>query len=163
MIPNLEQIVCAFDFNEESRSALTLSSMLAMQSSACLDVVHIVPYLALTGGFLMMNQPMINSIYHDYTNDGDYKKALELAIMSSVPKNLKATIHILLGARIHQLLNFLRESQADLLVMGMTKKTSWWESIFLPPIPKKIISAAPCPVLVIPTDLIHGDSYAGST
>jgi nucleotide-binding universal stress UspA family protein len=162
IIPNLRQIVCTFDFNEESRSALIIAGDLALRSSAHLHVVHLVPYHTLYGGLLMMNQPMVYSIYYDDLHDEGYKKVLEQAIMLSVPKNVKVSIHIFLGARVHQLMNFLQESQADLLVMGCVKKLSWWEKIFLPSLPQRIIPIAPCPVLVIPTHPIQGVSYAGS-
>jgi nucleotide-binding universal stress UspA family protein len=161
-ISNIKQITCVFEFNEASHSVLSLASMLAIQSSAYLHVVHIVPYIALSGGFLIMNQPTIYSAFQDYGKDEGFIKVLEKAILSSVPQDLKTTIHILLGARIYQLMNFLRESNADLLVMGCVKKLSWWEKIFLPSLPQRIIPIAPCPVLVIPTHPIQGVSYAGS-
>ena len=162
-ILNLEHIVCLFDFSEESRSALSLASSIALQASACLHVIHVIPYIALSSGLLMISQPMIYSIFYDYLSDQGYIHTLEQAINLSVPKSLRVITHVFQGSRIQNLLSALEECHAGLLVLGCKHKRSLLERIFLPSITNGILGSAPCPVLSMPLnqELISEESYAG--
>lgn len=149
-MPNLKQIVCTFDFSEESHSALTLAGILALQSSACLHVVHIVPYLAISSGLFMMGQPTIYSGFFDYAQDKIYITVLKETVTSSLPDGMKVSFHIIQGGRIYQLVNLLQSLNADLFITELSKNHLWWKWLFSPPILTRIIQRSPCPILTLP-------------
>jgi hypothetical protein len=150
IIPNLREIVCIFDWSSENHASLIIAANMAFQSSANLHVVDLLPSVAIFGGFLMMNQPTMYSVHRDVSQEDGYRRALETRIKQHISREVNLFIHCLSGARIPHLMEFLHEIHADLLLLGLPKKISWWERFYYPPVSKIVYRLSPCPVLSIP-------------
>jgi len=159
---NLKEIFCVFDFNQESRLALTYAGALALQSTAHLHIVYVMEHFATFAGFMLAGVPTYHNIFVDYANYESYLKALRNAVKCIVPYNISTVIHILSGTRVQNIVDVLQESKADLCIIGLRNKTDWWKHLFSLPVTQRIITLAPCPVLAINSYSIHGEYYAGS-
>lgn len=159
---NLKEIFCVFDFNQESRLALTFAGTLALHSSAHLHIIHLMEHFTTFAGFMLAGVPTYHNIFIDYANDESYLETLRNAVKCVVPQNVSIETHLLSSTRVKKIVEVLRESQADLCIIGLRNKTEWWKHLFSPSLTRRIINLAPCPVLAINSYSIHGEYYAGS-
>jgi nucleotide-binding universal stress UspA family protein len=161
-LTSLKHIACVVDFNEESRMALSIAGTMALDSSAELYAIHIIERLAAFGNIMLSGQPTYHTVFFDYASDESYQKVLLAMMKHSLPQGISLIPYIVYGSRIQNIVDILRECQADLCVIGLRNKTEWWTHLFSLPVTRQIINLAPCPVLAINSYSIHGEYYAGS-
>jgi len=159
---NLKEIFCIFDFNKESQLALAYAGALAHNSATHLHIIYVMEHFATFAGFMLAGVPTYHNIFFDYASDASYLKVIQNAVKCVVPQNISTVIHLLSGTRVQNLLDVLRESQADLCIIGIRNKTEWWKHLFSLPVTRQFINLAPCPVLAINSYSINGECYAGS-
>jgi nucleotide-binding universal stress UspA family protein len=147
---NLKEIFCVYNFNQESQLALTCASALALHSMARLHIIYVMEHFTTFANFMMAGQPTYHNIFFDYASDESYLKALRDMMKHSLPQGISLIPHTVYGSRIQNIVNILRECQADLCIIGLRNKTEWWGNILSPYWIQQIMRLAPCPVLSIP-------------
>lgn len=139
-------ILCATDFSEASRPALSYAAALARWYGARLHVLHVMSpvdelAVAAGGGHLVDRQPPVSP-------DAAER---ELARLLDEVGASGATTEVDEGpARLHEVIaRSARDCGADLLAMG-THGRGGFNRLLLGSVAEKVLRIAPCPVLTVP-------------
>ena len=136
---NAKRILCPLDFSENSQAALGYASSLAKESGAKLFLVHVddsqVPYDA---GFAAYVAPPNN------------REILMEQLVAIVPTldDVEYEHQLLLGHPADAIVDFSKEHNIDLIVMGTHGRTGV-ARLVMGSIAEAIVRRAECPVLTV--------------
>jgi nucleotide-binding universal stress UspA family protein len=118
------RVVAATDFSESADKAVAYAIELARRLPLRLDLLNVT-----------------------YENGGDTADALDRL----VPADLRARVecHVRIGKIDDEIIEFLRQTQADLVVVG-THTRSFWRRLFTRDVTRPLLHGATCPVLFVP-------------
>ena len=147
-IPRIQykQILFCADFSENADLAFSYA-LDAAQSSPLADLVvlHVIPE--------SQSQFWKTYIYEIENVDAkarrDIDRRIEEAYLSKVPEGVKIDIQFRIGKEDEEMLDFAREIDADLIVIGRQSSGTIGKAFF-GNITEKIVRKAHCPVLVVP-------------
>ncbi len=138
------KIVVTHDGSENSQRALEktleLVKNLKNPQETEISIVSVIQIVDLPE--IVENQAIID-YYRKY-----YKKIHSEIAEKNQSEELKINYHILIGNPSIEIINFAKENQADLIVVGRTGKSKI-EQWLLGSVSKKIIDHSPCPVLIV--------------
>jgi nucleotide-binding universal stress UspA family protein len=136
---NAKRILCPLDFSENSQAALGYASSLAREASAKLYLLHVddsqVPYDA---GFAA------------YVAPPDNTQVLQEQLSAIVPtlEGVEYEHHLLLGHPADAIVDFAKQHDIDLIVMGTHGRTGV-ARLVMGSIAEAVVRRAACPVLTV--------------
>ena len=136
-----QKIVIATDGSEKNLSAVIEGLMLARVSGAKLQVVYVIDTKALTTGVI---EESYAGMYDSLREEGE--QALEQ--VKELAGDLDVETFLLTGKPATEIIRFVKEQGADLLVVG-TQGKSGLGKLILGSVAETIIRTAPCSVLVV--------------
>ncbi len=138
---NYSKILCAFEFDGNSMSALLLASTLAKESNATLYVLHIarVPIAD-------MDVPL--PFDADPRWEKEARAKLSAIVRNTVNAEVKCVIDVRTGVPDIDIVRAAGELAVDLIVM-VTHGRTGFEHLILGSVTEHVIREAPCPVLVL--------------
>ncbi|MFM8252085.1 MAG: universal stress protein [Planctomycetota bacterium] len=136
----LKNIVVATDFSTASRKALQLATILARDSNAHLWIIHVAePRAAYTVGGVYASFPVGNELAQE--------SELLQQFVPEDPK-IKYSLRLIIGEASEQVVKFVAEQHADLLVIGTHGRTGLTR-LLLGSCAEKILRTAACPVITL--------------
>lgn len=149
MLP-FKKILCPIDFSEPSHQALKVASELALNFSAELTVIHVIPDIprATTADPAAQATQAYRQYQHEL--EAESKTLLARAIRDFVSPKLTARQIIETGDAAHVVAKIAGEEDADLVVVSTHGRTGWRRFVF-GSVAERIVRYAQCPVLVIQT------------
>ena len=139
-----KSIVCAVDDSPGSQAALATAARLARELNVALSLVHVDPPLEGEGGEAVFAPPparRILDLHHD-----------QIAEWSAAASDLRGeTVRVQLasGDAADEIVAFARRVGCDLLVLGTRARRP--VTFALGSVPAKVMTQAPCPVLMVPS------------
>ncbi|MCM8535920.1 MAG: universal stress protein [Lentisphaeraceae bacterium] len=157
-----DNIVCAVDLSERALTTLNNAASLARILGAKLHIVHVEPKMSYYPGLMNSDIPVSpwtlsefvtkmpdneasDKAHRNHVLTHDFKEFIEKANLDS----LECDIHIKSGKASKEILNFVDEFQAGLLVLGTLGKTNIIKKLLGGTI-EKILDRLPCTMLAIP-------------
>ncbi|MDD3695527.1 MAG: universal stress protein [Lentisphaeria bacterium] len=140
-------ILCCTDFSENAARAFDFALDAALRRKACrLYLLHVIPEPE--------SQFWRTYIYGaDINVDEKAKRDLDAKVNSEyhakVPEHLDFKVEFRIGKEQQKILEFAKEVQADLIVLGRQGKGTL-SKIFFGSVAQVIVRRAKCPVLVVP-------------
>jgi nucleotide-binding universal stress UspA family protein len=148
----VNNIICAYDFSENSDKALTAAIKMANVHNAHLDIVHIVHEHYYFNPIAPIIDPA-SAVYVDYINE--MKKAedavhakLDHALEELHISGVDNKIHICKGDPVLQIFKKIEELGSQLLVLGASGHSTFIR-FMLGSTSEKIIRKSPCSVMTI--------------
>ncbi len=144
----LKKILVATDFSEPSEAALAYGRELARSFGAALTVVHVVENVlsrsyGIDGGAMMIDPELQRQI------EAAALEHIERNIFEEDRKVLKAAGVVLVSnAPAEAIVNFARQSNIDLIVMG-THGRGGVAHLVMGSVSERVVRTAPCPVLTV--------------
>lgn len=140
----IKQIVCCTDFSQNAQTAFEMALEMAEKYKAGLTILHVLP-------------PPVNPMASEtewVINDMP-KEALTLKIEkkmqdeygAKVPGNLNYSLVIRDGHVSSEIIEYLKENQSDVVVVGSYGLTGM-ELVFFGSVAKRVAHKAPCSVLI---------------
>jgi nucleotide-binding universal stress UspA family protein len=142
------RIVHATDFSRASRPALVKAMALARQNGAPLSIVHVLPPLALPVGGEMAYLPPATYEAIDQRARQHARKQLAILVTRAKKAGVRATALLLDGLPHEQILRSVRQTRADLMVIGTHGRTGL-SKVLLGSVAERVVRFAKCPVLTI--------------
>ncbi len=142
---SISRIMCPVDFSESSDHALGYAVDLARMFGAQLTLLHVVevPFLP---SYAMAGVPDL-SLPLEQIEEGA-RKGLERLIEECRKKHERVETELRTGTAFMEIINYAREIQADMIVMGTHGRTGL-SHIIIGSVAEKVVRKAPCPVLTI--------------
>lgn len=147
-----QRIVVAYDGSEEANSSVRLAFALGQACGSTVTIVRVVDQpgaLAVQGLVLVDLEERVSAADRQARRD-----VAELA--SQAPRRLAVATHVLHGPPAATLVEYLRESDADLIVMG-THGLGGLKTRLLGSVSQQVMEHARCSVLLVRRDLPSGD------
>jgi len=138
---NYNKIMCAFEFDGNSTTALQLSGTLAKESNATLYVLHIARVPTQD-----MDVPLPFDSHPRWETEA--KATLEPIVRSTLHADVQYVIDIRSGVPDLDIVQAARDLGVDLIVM-VTHGRRGLEHFVLGSVTEHVIREAPCPVLVL--------------
>jgi len=139
-----KKIVVAIDGSENSQRAfnyaLNFIDNLEDKENTELHIISVIQIIDLPE--IVENQALID-YYRKY-----YKNLHNDLTEKAKEKEIKIFPHILIGNPSVEIVNFIKENEADLIILGRTGKSKI-EQWLLGSVSKRIIDHSPCPVLLV--------------
>ena len=152
-IPRIQykRILFCTDFSENADFAFDYALDAAGTSpGAGLFVLHVVPE--------SQSQFWKTYIYEidnvDSKARADIDERIEKSYLSKIPAGIKIDIQFRIGKENEEILDFAKEINADLIVIGRQSSNAL-ETAFFGNVTEKIVRKAHCPVLVVPASTKH--------
>jgi len=136
-----QKIVIATDGSEKNLSAIIEGMMIARISGAKLEVIYVIDTKPLTTGVI---EESYAGMYDSFREEGE--QALEQ--VKELAGDLDMETFILTGRPATEIIRFVKEHGADLLVLGTQGKTGLGKLI-LGSVAESVVRTAPCSVLVV--------------
>ncbi len=156
MVPEIKKILLAIDLSDHSKKTLRYAISQAQKYQASVYVIHVVePLTSLAKSFLEL---YLGDKYSDYEKKEkeiilnkvkDEIKELcnkELALSSSNNELIKH-IEIREGLPYEEILNYSKEIEADLIIIGHGSKA--YKGQILGSIARKLVNLSPIPLLIV--------------
>lgn len=142
---SIARIVCAVDFSEYSEYALRYAVGLAETFDADLKLLHVVelPFLP---SYSLAGVPDL-SLPVDQIEESARQKVQEL-LDKCRETHAKTEGEVRTGSAFLEIINFARETDADLIVVGTHGRTGLRHMI-IGSVAEKVVRKAPCPVLSV--------------
>jgi universal stress protein A len=135
------KIMCAFEFDGNSTSALSLASKLASESDATLYVLHIARVPTHD-----MDVPLPIDQHPRWETEA--REKLQKIVDNTVNPQVKLVIDVRSGVPNIDIVRAARELAVDLIVMATHGHTRF-AHLLLGSVTEHVIREAPCPVLVL--------------
>lgn len=136
----IRNILVAVDESQASRAALDLAARLAVGLRARVSVVHVVEVNAASATFAMTGIPAQTL--------ATWTRGMLERAMTRVPAGVHGEMIVRQGAAADQILVAVKESHADILVMGRHNRGRL-EKLFLGSTAEAVLHQAACPVLTV--------------
>ena len=140
-------IVLAYDGSEAGQQALLQSQELAQWSHAALWLVAVMPSPVNLAGY-------DGSIYIPEIAEHDkqrFQSILDDGLKRMAEAGLQAQGELLMGESVHEITEFARKTQAELIVVGHKHLDSWAARWWRGSVSGALIEHAPCSVLCVIT------------
>lgn len=134
------KVIWATDGSDHADRALELAKSLVSQNGGSLLAVHSIEFMVAKGG----------ATQHADQDEREVKIRQQVADLEAVGVN--AELHVVesgTSSAAHTLARVAQEEGADLIVAG-TRGHSPLAGVFLGSVTHRLLSIAPCPVLVVP-------------
>jgi nucleotide-binding universal stress UspA family protein len=144
----LEKILVATDFSEPSEAALAYGRELAHSFGAALTVLHVVENVlsrayGVDGAVMMIDPELQRQI------EAAARERVDRELFDEDRQDLKATgIVLVSNAPAEAIVNFARQSNIDLVVMG-THGRGGVAHLVMGSVSERVVRTAPCPVLTV--------------
>ncbi|HYB90512.1 MAG TPA: universal stress protein [Candidatus Binataceae bacterium] len=136
------KILCPIDFGEQSLAALDIACKLALQNEAPLYVMTVAPLM--TGVAEVSPVPIDPYLYAERTAS---ERLVRIA-RARVPGNILYETLIVAGDAATGILNVVRQTGADLIVMGTHGRTGV-RHLVLGSVAERVVRESPVPVLTV--------------
>lgn len=145
----MKKIIVAVDFSNATPEVLKMAVGLAESFGADLQLLHVIePEPAYTAyGFTPDEFPMMNSFHEEAKRRASLK--LEELLSQTRTKLPNATCHLAEGNPLRELLDYVKESHADFVVIG-SHGHSVIASLLLGSLAEGMVRKATVPTLVVP-------------
>lgn len=140
----IRTIVAAVDLSETTREVLAAASILSKQLGAKLHVVHVVHDLGGYMGFYLTDRPM-PELQRELEEEARAK--LEQHVGAALGET-GATVAVIRGTPFSDLVEYVREREGDLLVIGAHGHDKPEHRLF-GSTAERLVKQSPCPVLVV--------------
>lgn len=145
MITIFSKIVVPFDGSDLSKKAVEAAIILAKQDEKIeldiLTVMNIPPSL-----YLSVHPYGVGNVREGYESAA--KEQLQQVEESLKPLSNKTQTVLLEGNPAHAIVEYIKEKQADFVVMG-SRGLSGLEEMFLGSVSHYVVQKSPCPVLIV--------------
>lgn len=143
----IRRIAVAIDFSDFSPGLLHLARQVAIDESVQVDLVHVVEEYSPNRSEFSAGQPIVQDYLRALRSDAE-KQLLAIDI-----PGVRATRHVLLGRPFVEINRHAAENRIDLIIIGTHGRTGLrhW---FLGSVAEMVVRKAPCPVLVMPQNLV---------
>ena len=138
-------IVLAYDGSEAGQQALLQSQELAQWSHAALWLIAVMPSPVNLAGY-------DGSIYIPEIAERDkqrFQSILDDGLKRMAEAGLQAQGELLMGESVHEITEFARKTQAELIVVGHKHLDSWAARWWRGSVSGALIEHAPCSVLCV--------------
>ncbi len=138
-------IVLAYDGSEAGQQALLQSQELAQWSHAALWLIAVMPSPVNLAGY-------DGSIYIPEIAERDkqrFQSILDDGLKRMAEAGLQAQGELLMGESVHEIAEFARKTQAELIVVGHKHLDSWAARWWRGSVSGALIEHAPCSVLCV--------------
>lgn len=147
-MPEIKKILVPCDFSKESRAAMDYACMVAEQTGASLDVLHVWDQPRYLDAQMVLQNSKERESLLDFVKaqvESEMKKFL-----AHPKRNEKIVVHkrYQLGVPHEQVLELARKETFDLIIMG-THGRNAFATTLLGSVAAKVIREAPCPVITI--------------
>jgi nucleotide-binding universal stress UspA family protein len=143
---DLKRILVPTDFSKFSQNALSYAIALADKFGAELYLLHVVQNLG------VMIPDMVNVVPPIMPSNEQMTSAVREALGKVIKENklerFKTKPEVRLGTPFYEIIQFAKEADADLIVMG-THGHSGLAHVLLGSVTEKVVRKAPCPVLTV--------------
>lgn len=141
----LQRILVASDFSETSALAVSYAIEMAEKFNAELHVVNVLetPLPLMVDGIAWLPPEIIEAA------DKCAASRLERTIPAEARQQLAVTLHLCRGAPFLEIIQYARDPQIDLIVMGTHGRRGAIAHVLLGNVAEKVVRKAPCPVLTI--------------
>jgi nucleotide-binding universal stress UspA family protein len=139
---NVKNILCPVDFSNSGDAAMSYAASLAKEYQAELHLVHVYeqPFAYVDGGFASAPVPAVPPA------DMEAEEAKLEAVKPE--KDVKFLRQFIVGSPADELVNYAKEQNIDLVVMGTHGRTGL-NRLLMGSIAEGIVRRSPCPVLTI--------------
>lgn len=139
---NIKNILCPVDFSDSGTAAINFATSLAKEYAAELHLVHVYeqPFAYIDGGFASTPIPSIAPA------DLEAEEARLVAVKPD--KDIKFRHEFIIGSPADDLVNYAKENQIDLIVMGTHGRTGL-NRLLMGSVAEAVVRRAACPVLTI--------------
>ena len=150
MKPTITRILVPTDFSATSDAALDFAKMIAQTMGASLHLVHVFEDPFVTGAFAAETYvPMPPATREALITDATARLAHRLTPDERVLFN--ATTEIITGVSAPTIVEYARDTNADLIVMGTHGRTGM-AHLLLGSVAERVVRLSPCPVLTVHKD-----------
>jgi nucleotide-binding universal stress UspA family protein len=146
----VKTIVAAIDLSDTSRDVLRWARLLAERFEASLRVVHVVPDLKAYMGFYLTEKP-IDTIQSEMDVEAE-EKLLWLA-REHLGEAKNGKLEVLRGHATSSLVKYLKDSNADLVVVGCHGHAKPEHKLF-GSTAEQLLKISPCPVVTVGQELL---------
>ena len=143
---DLKRILVPTDFSKFSQNALSYAIALADKFGAELYLLHVVQNLGVMIPDMVNVVPPIMPSNEQMTSA--VREALGKVIKDNKLERFKTKPEVRLGTPFYEIIQFAKETGADLIVMG-THGHSGLAHVLLGSVTEKVVRKAPCPVLTV--------------
>ena len=143
---DLKRILVPTDFSKFSQNALSYAIALADKFGAELYLLHVVQNLGVMIPDMVNVVPPIMPSNEQMTSA--VREALGKVIKDNKLERFKTKPEVRLGTPFYEIIQFAKETDADLIVMG-THGHSGLAHVLLGSVTEKVVRKAPCPVLTV--------------
>jgi nucleotide-binding universal stress UspA family protein len=143
---DLKRILVPTDFSKFSQNALSYAAALAEKFGAELYLLHVVQNIGVMIPDMVNVVPPIMPSNEQMT--GAVREALDRVIKDNKLERFKPKPEVRLGTPFYEIIQFAKETNADLIVMG-THGHSGLAHMLLGSVTEKVVRKAPCPVLTV--------------
>jgi nucleotide-binding universal stress UspA family protein len=143
---DLKRILIPTDFSKFSQNALTYAAALAEKFGSELYLLHVVQNVGLLIPDMVNVVPPIMPSNEQMT--AAVREALNKIVKDNKLERFKTNIEVRLGTPFYEIIQFAKETNVDLIVMG-THGHSGLVHVLLGSVTEKVVRKAPCPVLTV--------------
>jgi nucleotide-binding universal stress UspA family protein len=144
----MQSILVPCDFSEQAISAYRFALDLARQSKREVHVVHVIELPVIHDSMLMPTLSFEANMMNELSVSAEERFAQLVATAAS---DLPVVTKVVFGNTSLLLLDYIREMDIDLVVMG-TKGASGLRELLVGSTAEKIVRSAPCPVITVRKD-----------
>jgi len=149
-----KKILCPIDFSEPSYEALKVASELALNFSAELTIVHVVPLLPTVTATDRAAGATAAAAQYQQELEAESARLLDEAVNQYVSKNLSIRKFIEIGDTAQVVAKMAEEEDTDLVVVSTHGRTGWRHLVFGSNA-ERIVRYTQCPVLTIQAPHTH--------
>lgn len=146
------RILFCTDFSENADRAFGIAADVARRNSgAILFLLHVIPEPE--AQFWKTYIYEVDQV--DFKARRDIDAKIETAYLSRAPENLDLRVEIRVGNPAQQILDFAREREIELIVLGRRGHGRRLGTMFFGNVAGKIAAHAECPILIVPFGFRH--------
>ena len=150
MTPTITRILVPTDFSATSDAALDFAKMIAGTLGASLHLLHVFEDPFVTGAFATeAYAPMPPGTREALLDDANARLAHRLT--PDERARFDATTEIVTGVSAPTIVEYARETNADLIVMGTHGRTGM-AHLLIGSVAERVVRLSPCPVLTVHKD-----------
>ncbi len=136
---NAKNILCPYDYSENSKVALSYASALARESSAAIHLLHVTqPITPADTGF---------GGYAPAPIDLEALKR-ELEHIKPIGEGLACQREVVIGAAAASIVEYAKEHEIDIIVMGTHGRTGL-SRLLMGSVAEAVVRGAECPVITV--------------
>ena len=142
---NIKKIACCTDFSENSKEAVMAAIEMAEKYKARLSIIHVLPpainSMYVEGGLMFAEEPTASLILK-------MEEQMQKEYGAAIGDHIKHDLVVLNGHASTEILDYLKENQTDVVVMGSFGLSGMGLVVF-GSVAKRIAHKAPCSVMIV--------------